>query len=78
MNSLHPYCSHRHHVLHDQMVDKGTCIPMNHIDQNQAAYTVCNSSLSEYGVLGKFFFFVFFFCHICVQSHAYQLLSVFT
>ncbi|KAM9456388.1 2-oxoglutarate dehydrogenase complex component E1 isoform 2-T2 [Clarias gariepinus] len=44
--------SHRHHVLHDQKVDKRTCIPMNHIDQNQAPYTVCNSSLSEYGVLG--------------------------
>ncbi|KAK3550196.1 hypothetical protein QTP86_021223 [Hemibagrus guttatus] len=44
--------SHRHHVLHDQRVDKRTCIPMNHIDQNQAPYTVCNSSLSEYGVLG--------------------------
>ncbi|XP_041914662.1 2-oxoglutarate dehydrogenase, mitochondrial isoform X1 [Alosa sapidissima] len=44
--------SHRHHVLHDQNVDKKTCIPMNHIAPNQAPYTVCNSSLSEYGVLG--------------------------
>uniref|UniRef100_A0A6Q2X149 2-oxoglutarate dehydrogenase complex component E1 n=1 Tax=Esox lucius TaxID=8010 RepID=A0A6Q2X149_ESOLU len=44
--------SHRHHVLHDQNVDKRTCIPMNHIAPNQAPYTVCNSSLSEYGVLG--------------------------
>ncbi|XP_076876777.1 2-oxoglutarate dehydrogenase complex component E1 isoform X2 [Brachyhypopomus gauderio] len=44
--------SHRHHILHDQNVDKRTCIPMNHIDPNQASYTVCNSSLSEYGVLG--------------------------
>uniref|UniRef100_A0A8C1AYK4 2-oxoglutarate dehydrogenase complex component E1 n=1 Tax=Cyprinus carpio carpio TaxID=630221 RepID=A0A8C1AYK4_CYPCA len=44
--------SHRHHVLHDQNVDKRTCIPMNYIDPNQAPYTVCNSSLSEYGVLG--------------------------
>ncbi|KAG7462444.1 hypothetical protein MATL_G00184860 [Megalops atlanticus] len=44
--------SHRHHVLHDQEVDKRTCIPMNHLWQNQAPYTVCNSSLSEYGVLG--------------------------
>uniref|UniRef100_W5NDW0 2-oxoglutarate dehydrogenase complex component E1 n=1 Tax=Lepisosteus oculatus TaxID=7918 RepID=W5NDW0_LEPOC len=44
--------SHRHHVLHDQNVDKRTCIPMNHISPNQAPYTVCNSSLSEYGVLG--------------------------
>nr|XP_014341840.1 PREDICTED: 2-oxoglutarate dehydrogenase-like, mitochondrial isoform X2 [Latimeria chalumnae] len=44
--------SHRHHVLHDQEVDKKTCIPMNHLWPNQAPYTVCNSSLSEYGVLG--------------------------
>lgn len=26
---------------------------MNHVDANQAPYTVCNSSLSEYGVLGE-------------------------
>uniref|UniRef100_A0A673Y8K9 2-oxoglutarate dehydrogenase complex component E1 n=1 Tax=Salmo trutta TaxID=8032 RepID=A0A673Y8K9_SALTR len=44
--------SHRHHVLHDQNVDKRVCIPMNHMAPNQAPYTVCNSSLSEYGVLG--------------------------
>lgn len=46
-------CSHRHHVLHHQEVDKHTCVPMNHLWKNQALYTVCNSSLSEYGVLGK-------------------------
>lgn len=45
--------SHRHHVLHDQEVDKRICVPMNHLWANQAPYTVCNSSLSEYGVLGK-------------------------
>ncbi|XP_030626943.1 2-oxoglutarate dehydrogenase-like, mitochondrial isoform X2 [Chanos chanos] len=44
--------SHRHHVLHDQEVDKRFCVPMNHLWENQAPYTVCNSSLSEYGVLG--------------------------
>uniref|UniRef100_A0AAQ4PXQ2 oxoglutarate dehydrogenase (succinyl-transferring) n=1 Tax=Gasterosteus aculeatus aculeatus TaxID=481459 RepID=A0AAQ4PXQ2_GASAC len=44
--------SHRHHVLHDQGVDKRMCVPMNHLWANQAPYTVCNSSLSEYGVLG--------------------------
>ncbi|TNM89850.1 hypothetical protein fugu_004084 [Takifugu bimaculatus] len=44
--------SHRHHVLHDQNVDKRICIPMNHLAPDQAPYTVCNSSLSEYGVLG--------------------------
>lgn len=47
-------CSHRHHVLHDQEVDKRTCVPMNHLWEQQAPYTVCNSSLSEYGVLGMF------------------------
>ncbi|XP_056616415.1 2-oxoglutarate dehydrogenase-like, mitochondrial isoform X4 [Triplophysa dalaica] len=44
--------SHRHHVLHDQEVDKRFCVPMNHLWENQALYTVCNSSLSEFGVLG--------------------------
>nr|XP_020443063.1 2-oxoglutarate dehydrogenase, mitochondrial-like isoform X3 [Monopterus albus] len=44
--------SHRHHVLHDQNADKRTCIPMNYISPDQAPYTVCNSSLFEYGVLG--------------------------
>uniref|UniRef100_H3CTB5 2-oxoglutarate dehydrogenase complex component E1 n=1 Tax=Tetraodon nigroviridis TaxID=99883 RepID=H3CTB5_TETNG len=44
--------SHRHHVLHDQEVDKRICVPMNYLWPNQAPYTVCNSCLSEYGVLG--------------------------
>ncbi|XP_056465768.1 2-oxoglutarate dehydrogenase-like, mitochondrial [Gadus chalcogrammus] len=44
--------SHRHHVLHDQEVDRRFCVPMNHLWSDQAPYTVCNSSLSEYGVLG--------------------------
>lgn len=44
--------SHRHHVLHDQEVDKRFCVPMNKLWFNQAPYTVCNSSLSEFGVLG--------------------------
>uniref|UniRef100_A0AAX7ULN7 2-oxoglutarate dehydrogenase complex component E1 n=1 Tax=Astatotilapia calliptera TaxID=8154 RepID=A0AAX7ULN7_ASTCA len=44
--------SHRHHVLHDQNTDKRMCIPMNYISPDQAPYTVCNSSLSEYAVLG--------------------------
>lgn len=51
-----PFClfySHRHHVLHDQEVDKHICVPMNHLWADQAPYTVCNSSLSEYGVLGE-------------------------
>jgi 2-oxoglutarate dehydrogenase E1 component len=49
-------CSHRHHVLHDQMRDKQTYVPLNHVSEEQAKYIVCNSSLSEYAVLGKIFF----------------------
>lgn len=44
--------SHRHHVLHHQKVDKATYRPLSHLYPDQAPYTVCNSSLSEYGVLG--------------------------
>jgi len=44
--------SHRHHVLHDQEFDLRTHVPLNHLSVNQAEYTVCNSSLSEYAVLG--------------------------
>lgn len=44
--------SHRHHVLHDQNRDRETYTPLNHISPNQAEYIVCNSSLSEFGVLG--------------------------
>jgi len=44
--------SHRHHVLHHQTVDKSTYNPLSNLYPDQAPYTVCNSSLSEYGVLG--------------------------
>jgi len=44
--------SHRHHVLHDQDKDLHTYVPLNHLSLQQAHYTVCNSSLSEYAVLG--------------------------
>ncbi|UYV61494.1 OGDHL [Cordylochernes scorpioides] len=44
--------SHRHHVLHHQLIDKNTYRPLCHLYPDQAPYTVCNSSLSEYGVLG--------------------------
>ncbi|MFH4976461.1 hypothetical protein AB6A40_003170 [Gnathostoma spinigerum] len=44
--------SHRHHVLHDQKVDQKTYNPLNDLSPNQAHYTVCNSSLSEYAILG--------------------------
>ena len=44
--------SHRHHVLHNQEKDMDTLTPLNHLSVNQAYYSVCNSSLSEYAVLG--------------------------
>jgi len=44
--------SHRHHVLHDQKVDKKTVNVLSEISENQAEYSLCNSSLSEYAVLG--------------------------
>ncbi|CAG2121335.1 unnamed protein product, partial [Medioppia subpectinata] len=44
--------SHRHHVLHHQTIDKTTYRPLCHLYPDQAPYTVCNSSLSEYAVLG--------------------------
>jgi len=44
--------SHRHHVLHDQNQDKKSYTPLNHLWDDQAEYNVCNSSLSEYAVLG--------------------------
>lgn len=43
--------SHRHHVLHDQN-DGKTYRPLANLYPNQAHYTVCNSYLSEYAVLG--------------------------
>lgn len=39
----------RHHVLHHQKVDKATYCSLCHLYPDQAPYTVCNSSLSEYG-----------------------------
>jgi len=44
--------SHRHHVLHDQEKDLNVHVPLNHLSIDQAHYTVCNTSLSEYAVLG--------------------------
>ncbi|XP_029159537.1 2-oxoglutarate dehydrogenase, mitochondrial isoform X5 [Nylanderia fulva] len=44
--------SHRHNVLHHQKVDKATYRPLCYLYPDQAPYTVCNSSLSEFGVLG--------------------------
>lgn len=50
--------SHRHHVLHHQTVDKATYRPLCYLYPDQAPYTVCNSSLSEFGVLGNAMTFV--------------------
>jgi len=44
--------SHRHHVLHHQTRDKSTYKPLANLYPDQAPYSVCNSSLSEYGILG--------------------------
>ena len=44
--------SHRHHVLHHQTKDKSTYNALANLYPDQAPYSVCNSSLSEYGVLG--------------------------
>merc|ERR1712136_200965 len=44
--------SHRHHVLHNQVKDKSTYNALANLYPDQAPYSVCNSSLSEYGVLG--------------------------
>ncbi|VDN02539.1 unnamed protein product [Thelazia callipaeda] len=44
--------SHRHHVLHDQKIDQKTYNPLNDLSNTQAEYSVSNSSLSEYAVLG--------------------------
>jgi len=43
--------SHRHCVLHDQE-NESKYIPLNNVSEAQAAFTVFNSNLSEYGVLG--------------------------
>ncbi|XP_011024057.1 PREDICTED: 2-oxoglutarate dehydrogenase, mitochondrial-like [Populus euphratica] len=45
--------SHRHSVIHDQETGEKYC-PLDHvtINQNEEMFTVSNSSLSEFGVLG--------------------------
>ena len=42
----------RHHVLHHQTQDRSTYKPLANLYPDQAPYSVCNSSLSEYGILG--------------------------
>ena len=48
--------SHRHHVLHDQDVDGKVYNPLQNLSSSQQKYSVSNSSLSEFGVLGWFNF----------------------
>ncbi|AET40156.1 alpha-ketoglutarate dehydrogenase KGD1 Ecym_5401 [Eremothecium cymbalariae DBVPG len=43
--------SQRHAVLHDQN-SENTYTPLQHISKDQADFTICNSSLSEYGCMG--------------------------
>ena len=43
--------SHRHSVLHDQKTND-RYVPLNNIQEGQAHFTVVNSHLSEFGVLG--------------------------
>ncbi|TFK38988.1 2-oxoglutarate dehydrogenase complex E1 component mitochondrial precursor [Crucibulum laeve] len=43
--------SQRHAVIHDQ-VNEQQYIPLNNLGSNQARFVICNSSLSEFGVLG--------------------------
>ncbi|MBM3194853.1 MAG: 2-oxoglutarate dehydrogenase E1 component, partial [Chlamydiae bacterium] len=43
--------SHRHAALVDQK-EENVFIPLNHLDSNQAPFTVINSYLSEYAVMG--------------------------
>ena len=43
--------SQRHAVLHDQKTEQ-QYVPLNDLGNDQAAFVICNSSLSEFGVLG--------------------------
>ena len=44
--------SHRHAVLHDQKRLGARHVPLAHLSAAQAPFEICNSSLSEFGVLG--------------------------
>ena len=43
--------SQRHAVLHDQR-NGDKYLPLNHLSSEQSDFTIGNSSLSEYGVMG--------------------------
>jgi len=61
--------SHRHAVLHDQKdFTKPNWVPLRHLSDKQAPFTVSNSVLSEFGVLG-FEYGVFLIRHLgCLIS----------
>ena len=44
--------SHRHAVVHDQQVADKKYTPLHHLSPTQAPFEICNSSLSEFAVLG--------------------------
>ncbi|VIO87576.1 2-oxoglutarate dehydrogenase E1 component, mitochondrial precursor, putative [Brugia malayi] len=44
--------SHRHHVLHDQKIDQKTYNPLDNLSDKQVEYSISNSSLSEFAILG--------------------------
>ncbi|XP_056631540.1 2-oxoglutarate dehydrogenase complex component E1-like [Diorhabda sublineata] len=44
--------SHRHHVYHHQDIENETYCPLHNLYPDQANYTVCNSTLAEYAIMG--------------------------
>ena len=44
--------SHRHAVIHDQQRFGESFVPLRHLAPSQAPFEICNSSLSEFAVLG--------------------------
>lgn len=44
--------NHRHHVYHHQNVENERYSPITNLYRDQGVYTICNSSLSEYSIMG--------------------------
>ncbi|CAG9859940.1 unnamed protein product [Phyllotreta striolata] len=44
--------NHRHHIYHHQNVENEKYCPIRNLYPKQAVYTICNSSLSEYSIMG--------------------------
>ena len=57
-------------MLHDQVIDQKFCSVLNNLYEDQAPYSVCNSSLSEYAVLGKWISFHCCFALVKKDSEA--------